>query len=64
MIPAAERGLKLTRDGYEDARYSVLQLTQVQATLLELQRDRLAAAARYHTLLADIERSTAAGDAP
>lgn len=64
MIPAAERGLNLTRAGYEDARYSVLQLTQVQATLLELQRDRLAAAARYHTLLADIERSTAAGDAP
>jgi cobalt-zinc-cadmium efflux system outer membrane protein len=60
MIPAAERGLALTRQGYDDARYSVLQLVQAQATLLQLQVDRLAAAARYHTLFADIERSTAA----
>lgn len=58
MIPAAERGLALTRQGYDDARYSILQLTLAQATLLQLQLDRLAAAARYHTLLADIERST------
>jgi cobalt-zinc-cadmium efflux system outer membrane protein len=63
MIPAAERGLRLTRAGYDDARYSILQLTQVQSTLLQLQLDRLAAATRYHTLLADIERSTAAAGA-
>jgi cobalt-zinc-cadmium efflux system outer membrane protein len=63
MIPAAERGLALTRKGYDDARYSVVQLTQAQATLLQLQLDRLAAAARFHTLLADIERSTAAAGA-
>lgn len=60
MIPAAEKGLALTRAGYDDARYSVLQLTQAQATLLQLQLERLAAAARYHQHLADIERSTAA----
>lgn len=60
MLPAAERGLALTRAGYDDARYSVLQLTQAQGTLLQLQQERLAAAARYHATLADIERSTAA----
>lgn len=65
MIPSAERGLALTRAGYDDARYSLLELTQAQATWLQLQRERLAAAARYHTLLAEIERSTAiAGATP
>lgn len=63
MIPAAERGLTLTRAGYDDARYSILQLTQAQTTLLQMQQERLAAAARYHTLLADIERSTTAAGA-
>lgn len=65
MIPAADRGLSLTRAGYDDARYSILQLTQAQNTLLQLQQERLVAAARYHTLLAEIERSTAdAGATP
>lgn len=60
MIPAAEKGLALTRAGYDDARYSILQLTQAQTMLLQLQLERLAAAARYHQHLAEIERSTAA----
>lgn len=63
MIPAAESGLALTRAGYDEARYSVLQLTQAQSTLLQMQQERLSAAARYHTLLADIERSTTAAGA-
>lgn len=63
MIPSAERGLALTRAGYDDARYSLLELTQAQATWLQLQRERLAAAARYHTLHAEIERSTATAGA-
>ena len=65
MIPAAERGLSLTRAGYEEARYSILELTQAQTTLLKLQHERLDAAARHHRILAEIERSTAlAGDRP
>lgn len=65
MIPAGEKGLALTQAGYDDARYSILQLTQAQTTLLQLQLERLAAAARYHQHLADIERSTtAAGVTP
>jgi cobalt-zinc-cadmium efflux system outer membrane protein len=59
MIPAAKQGLALTQLGYDNARYSILQLTQTQATLLQLQLERVATAARYHQLLADIERSTA-----
>lgn len=65
MIPAAERGLALTRAGYDEARYSALQLSQAQSTLLQLHQERLNAAARYHLLLADIERATsAAGVSP
>jgi len=65
ILPAAERSLALARAGFDDARYSILQVTQAQSTLLQLQQDRLAAAARFHTLLAEIERSTAAaGDTP
>lgn len=63
MIPAAERGLALTQAGYDDARYSILQLTQAQALLLQLRQQRLAAATRYHQRLADIERFTAAAGA-
>ena len=63
MIPAAERGLELTRAGYEAARYSWLHLNQAQSSLLQLRKERLAAASRYHTLLAEIERSTAAAGA-
>ncbi len=59
MIPAAEKALALTKAGYDDARYSILQLTGAQATVLQLRQEQLAAAARYHQLLADIERSTA-----
>jgi cobalt-zinc-cadmium efflux system outer membrane protein len=65
MLPAAEKALALTQSGYDDARYSVLQLTQAQALLLQLSQERLAAAARYHQLLAEIERSTAiSGERP
>ena len=65
MIPAAEKALALTQAGYNDARYSILQLTQAQATVLQLRQEQLAAAARYHQLLAQIERSTAvSGETP
>lgn len=60
MIPAAEKGLALAQAGFDDARYSVLQLTQAQALLQQLHRESLDAATRYHQLLVDIERSTAA----
>lgn len=59
MIPAADKALKLTQAGYDDARYSILQLTQSQATALQLRQEHLTAAARYHQLLAEIERATA-----
>jgi cobalt-zinc-cadmium efflux system outer membrane protein len=59
MIPAAERALALTQRGYEAARYSFLEVAAARSVLHSLQKDRIAAATRYHRLLADIERATA-----
>lgn len=63
MIPVAEKALALTQAGYDDARFSFLQVAQTRAVLLGLQRDVIEAAARYHQLLADIERATAVSGA-
>jgi cobalt-zinc-cadmium efflux system outer membrane protein len=59
MIPAAERALALARRGYDEARYSFLQVAAARNVLHSLQKERIAAATRYHRLLADIERATA-----
>jgi cobalt-zinc-cadmium efflux system outer membrane protein len=59
MIPAAERALTLARRGYDEARYSFLQVAAARNVLHSLQKDRVAAATRYHRLLAGIERATA-----
>lgn len=65
MIPRAEQALAATQQGYEEARFSFLQVAQTRVVLLDLQRDAIDAAARYHRLLADIERATAvSGDTP
>ena len=59
MVPAAERALALAQRGYDDARYSFLQVAQARGVLHSLQNERIAAATRYHDLLTDIERTTA-----
>lgn len=64
MIPSAERALRLTQRGYDDARYSFLQVATARNVLHALQKERIAAATRYHRLLADIERATAIAGVP
>lgn len=59
MIPVAEKALASTQAGYDDARFSFLQVAQTRTVLLGLQIEAIDAAARYHQLLADIERATA-----
>ena len=59
MIPVAKKALASTQAGYEDARFSFLQVAQTRAVLFGLQIEAIDAAARYHRLLADIERATA-----
>lgn len=60
MIPSGERALELASRGYDEARYSFLQVSAARSVLHSLHKDRIAAAARYHRLLADLERATGA----
>ncbi len=59
MIPLADKTLAAMQAGYEETRFSFLQVAQARAGLLDLHRDAIDAATRYHRLLADIERATA-----
>src|SRR3546814_9456166 len=59
MVPKAEQAYALTQRGFEAGRFSFVTLTQAQRTLFELRECSVDAAARYHTLLVEVERSTA-----
>lgn len=59
LIPKAEQALAFTRRGFEAGRYSYLSLAQAQTTLFELRGRSVEAAARYHSLLVEVERLTA-----
>ncbi len=56
MLPAAESVLQLAREGIERARFSQLELLDAQRTLLELRRERIAAAVSYHQFVIEIEK--------
>lgn len=64
MIPKAEQALAFTRRGFEAGRFSFVALAQAQNTLFQLRERRTEAAARYHTLLVEVERLTAAAQDP
>ena len=64
MIPLADKTLAAMQAGYEETRFSFLQVAQARAGLLDLHRDAIDAATRYHRLLADIERATAMSGDP
>jgi len=59
MLPKAEQALAFTRRGFDPGRFSFLQLAQAQKTLFDLRTRSVDAAARYHTLLVEVERLTA-----
>lgn len=59
MKPKAEQAVAFTRRGFEAGRYSFLALAQAEKTLFDLQAREVEAAARYHTLLVEVERLTA-----
>ena len=59
MLPKAEQATAFSRRGFAAGRFSFTQLAQAQRTLVQLRERRVEAAARYHTLFADIERMTA-----
>lgn len=59
MLPKAEQAIAFTRRGFEAGRFSFVRLAQAQKTLFDLRARSVDAAARYHTLLVEVERLTA-----
>nr|WP_227006987.1 TolC family protein [Xanthomonas oryzae] len=59
MLPKAEDAVRLTRRGFEAGRFSFLALMQAEKTLFDLRERQVDAAARYYTLLVEVERLTA-----
>ncbi|MES2858637.1 MAG: TolC family protein [Pseudomonadota bacterium] len=60
MIPKAEQAVAFNRRGFEAGNFSYLTLAQSQRTVAELRERSTEALARYHTLLVEVERLTAA----
>lgn len=60
VIPKAEQALAFTRRGFQAGNFSFVAFAQAQKTLFELRERSTEAAARYHTLLVEVERLTAA----
>lgn len=58
MLPKAQEALTLARRGFEAGRFSFIALTQSQDRLFELRGKALDAAARYHTLMVEVDRLT------
>jgi cobalt-zinc-cadmium efflux system outer membrane protein len=56
MIPDAEAALKLAREGFQQARFSQLELLDAQRTLVELRLQRIQAAVTYHQFIIEIEK--------
>ena len=59
MLPKADQALAFTRRGFEAGRFSFIALAQAQRTLFDLRKRSVDAAARYHTILVEVERLTA-----
>jgi cobalt-zinc-cadmium efflux system outer membrane protein len=56
VLPRSEDAAELYREGFEAGRFSLLEFNRSQQDLLTLRREALAAAARYHMTLVDIEQ--------
>lgn len=58
VVPALDEALQQTQIAYDRGRYGYLELAQVASERAVAMRERLDTAARYHSLLADLERLT------
>jgi len=58
VLPELEAALKDTETAYQRGRYSYLEFADAQRSLIEANAALIEAAARYHMLLAEIERLT------
>jgi cobalt-zinc-cadmium efflux system outer membrane protein len=60
VLPGAAQAEEMTRVGYEQARFTQLEILEARRTLLASQTQNLRAHADYHKALAEIEALTAA----
>jgi cobalt-zinc-cadmium efflux system outer membrane protein len=58
--PQAEAMLATTNDGYRAGRFSLLELVDAQLQLIEVEREAIRAAAQFHTLRVEIQRTIGA----
>jgi len=58
IIPEAERAAEDYEQGYQSGRFSLLELTESQRTLLDARLEVVMAAAKYHRFRIEIERLT------
>lgn len=56
IIPQAEKSLKVAQEGYNQGRFSYLELLDTQKTLLEVYREQIEAAYSFHHYTNAIER--------
>ncbi len=56
IIPQAEKALSTAQRGYNQGRFSYLELIDAQQTLLEVYEEKIEAAYRFHSLVNAIER--------
>jgi len=61
IIPQAEQALREYEQGYAAGRFSFLELSDAQQTLLEARHDAVTSAANYHIFQTEIDRLTAKG---
>jgi cobalt-zinc-cadmium efflux system outer membrane protein len=56
VLPAAEKALEGSRDGFRRGKYSYLEVIDAQRTMFELKSQYLEALVTYHSARADLER--------
>lgn len=56
IIPQAEKGYRVAQEGYNQGRFSYLELLDAQRTLLEVYREQIEAAYTFHHFANSIER--------
>lgn len=56
IVPRAEEAMELAKSGFAQGLYTQLDLLDTQRTLVEVRREHLLAGAKYHRLIAEVER--------
>ncbi len=56
IVPRAEEAMEIAKGGFAQGIYTQLDLLDTQRTLVEVRREHLLAGAKYHRLVAEVER--------